>query len=91
MSKFEGTVKRDRITRSVNRVANGSPINSSSYDLMFIRMIKDRLVEGYTDDIEMPPDNYVRAFLGLKPLSEFDIYQNIEPRRVDVPDYVEEF
>lgn len=82
-------VKRDRITRSVNRVANGTPINRSSYDYMFIEMIKERLVEGYTDEnIEIPPDNYVRAFLGLRPI---DMYEEKEPPKVEVIHYVEQF
>ena len=69
-------VKRDRIISSLKRVAKGSPSNMSSYDYMFIEMIKDRLLEGYDDnEIGIEPDNKVRVLMGLSPI---DIPEEIE-------------
>lgn len=62
-------VKRDRIISSLKRVASSHPSNKSSYDYMFIEMIKDRLINGYDDNgVWVPHDNEVREFMGLTPI-----------------------
>jgi len=61
-------VKRDRILDSLARVAKGKASNKSSYDRMFIKMAKDRLLNGYDDyGYYVYPDNSARALFGLPP------------------------
>jgi hypothetical protein len=62
-------VKRDRIVDSLKRLIKGVPSNMSSYDTLFIELIKDRLLNGYDGEgFWMHHDNEVRKFLGLVPL-----------------------
>ena len=82
-------VKRDRIVSSLERIIKGSPSNKSSYDYMFLKMVKERLVEGYDEEgIWINPDNYVRVFLGMEPLEiEYD-HDHIENKNNEFKDLV---
>lgn len=62
-------VKRDRIISSLERILGGKPSNKSSYDYMFLKEAKGRLLDGYDHDgVWVYPDNYARVFFGLDPI-----------------------